>query len=226
MRELWIDVPGHGRVSAAAYGPDGATTLLLGHGAGSNRTSPAVADFAEALAARGHSVVSYNFLYSEARRRVPDSGSLLETTTRAAIAAARALAGPARLFVGGKSMGGRIASQVVAGSDAGAIAGLVLLGYPLHPPGRPEQLRVRHLPQIRVPVLVVQGARDAFGTPEELRPAFAVVPAPVELVVIEGADHSFKVPKRAPRSQGDVKEHVVDVTARWMNGIAISGARP
>jgi predicted alpha/beta-hydrolase family hydrolase len=213
-----IEIPGRGRVSAIAYGPAAAPTLLLGHGAGSNQKTPAIVHFAEALAARGKAIMTYNFLYSEARRRIPDSNDALEETARAAIDAARERARGAALYVGGRSMGGRIASQVVARGDAGEIAGLVLLGYPLHPPGRPEQLRTKHLPNIRVPVLVVQGARDAFGTPDELRPALATVPAKVDLVLIDEADHSFKVPKRSSTSQAQVTERIVDVVAAWIRG--------
>jgi predicted alpha/beta-hydrolase family hydrolase len=160
--------------------------------------------------------VTYNFLYSEARRRIPDPNDVLEETARAAIGAARARARGAPLYVGGRSMGGRIASQVVAGGEAGEVAGLVLLGYPLHPPGRPEQLRTKHLPSIRVPVLVVQGARDAFGTPDELRPALATIPAKVDLVVIDDADHSFKVPKRSSTKQDEVTARIHDVVAAWV----------
>src|SRR5262249_23013534 len=107
-----------------------------------------------------------------------------------------------------KSMGGRIASQIAAG-DPGAspgmaeVAGLVFLGYPLHPPGKPEQLRSRHLPAISVPMLFVQGARDAFGTPEELRPILAKLEAPAELLVIEEGDHSLKVPKAGGLTQAE-----------------------
>jgi predicted alpha/beta-hydrolase family hydrolase len=212
-----IDIPGRGRVSATAYGPSGASMFLLGHGAGSNQKTPAIVHFAEALAARGKAVVTYNFPYSEAHRRVPDPNDVLEEVARAAIGAARERARGAMLYAGGRSMGGRIASQVVARGDAGEVEGLVLLGYPLHPPGRPEQLRTKHLPNIRIPVLVVQGARDAFGTPEELRPALATIPARVELVVIDDADHSFKVPKRSALSQSQVTERIVDVVARWVS---------
>ena len=110
-------------------------------------------------------------------------------------------------------MGGRIASQVAAaGAD---VAGLVLLGYPLHPPGQPEKLRTRHLPAIKVPMLFVQGSRDAFGTPDELRPVLERLTAPVDLCVVEGGDHSYKVPKKL-MPQEQVFEFVLDEVDRWL----------
>jgi uncharacterized protein len=124
-----------------------------------------------------------------------------------------------KLAIGGKSMGGRIASQVAA-AGAGDLAGLVLLGYPLHPPGKPRQLRVRHLPEIAAPMLFVQGSRDAFGTPDELRPILATLKAPVELHVVDDADHSFKVPKRAGVAQDDVYKSIQDRIDRWLRAAA------
>jgi uncharacterized protein len=120
--------------------------------------------------------------------------------------------------VGGKSMGGRIASQV-AGANGDDIAGLVFLGYPLHPPGRPDILRTKHLPDIDAPMLFVQGSRDAFGTPDELTPIIRNLTAPAELCVVEGGDHSFKVPKKAAvspfattsPSAGSIKRQHADV---------------
>ncbi|HKF71719.1 MAG TPA: alpha/beta family hydrolase, partial [Stellaceae bacterium] len=165
-------------------------SLLLAHGAGGNQMSPFMVDYAKGLAERRIDVVTFNFAYSEQRRRLPDRNDKLEACWRAVIAAARAGAlspeiarGP--IAIGGKSMGGRIASQVAAAGSEG-IAGLVLLGYPLHPPGKPEQLRTKHLPALAVPMLIVQGERDAFGTPDELRPVLRALAAKTELFVIEG----------------------------------------
>jgi predicted alpha/beta-hydrolase family hydrolase len=118
--------------------------------------------------------------------------------------------------IGGKSMGGRIASQVAASGQEG-IAGLVFLGYPLHPPGRPDQLRSKHLPDIRAPMLFVQGSRDAFGTPEELRAVFRGLQATAGLCVVEDGDHSFKVPKRSAMPQEQVYEFVLDEIMRWLH---------
>jgi predicted alpha/beta-hydrolase family hydrolase len=196
-------------------------SLILAHGAGANQSSSFMVRFADALASRGIDVVTFNFLYSEQSKRVPDRNDKLEACWRAVIDAFHSGAFGERgnrLVTGGKSMGGRIASQVAAaGAD---VAGVVLLGYPLHPPGRPEQLRTRHLPAIRAPVLIVQGARDAFGTPDELAPVIATMSAPVDLRVVEGGDHSYKVPKKAGRSQQEVDTFVLDEVDAWLRRFA------
>lgn len=190
-------------------------TLLLGHGAGADQLSGFMRMVATGLAARGLDAMTFNFLYKEKGKSVPDPKAKLESCCRAVIDAAlkhRKLKGN-RLVVGGKSMGGRIASQVAAINPAG-IDGLVFLGYPLHPPGRPDKLRDEHLPQIKVPMLFVQGARDAFGSETEIRAIIRKHRLPAELYPIEGGDHSFKVPKSiAPQQK--VYEDVMDEVARW-----------
>ena len=196
-----------------------AVTLILGHGAGANQTSSFMVHFATALATRGIDTVTFNFVYSEARKRVPDRNDKLEGCYRKVIEAVRSGGilndAPGKLVIGGKSMGGRIASQVAA-AGADGMAALVFLGYPLHPPGRPDQLRAKHLPNIRAPSLFVQGSRDAFGTPAELRPILAKLEAPAELHVVEDGDHSFKVPKRAGIAQEAVYEAILDRIERWL----------
>ena len=204
-----VEVAASQHVAAIVYpaaGERAGISLILAHGAGANQMSAFMVRFAKALAARGVDTMTFNFLYSELRKRLPDKNDKLEACWRKIIEAHHAgafgepLAGN-HLFIGGKSMGGRIASQVAAAPPDG-IAGLVLLGYPLHPPGQPEKLRTRHLPAIRAPMLIVQGSRDAFGTPEELRPVLAPLKAPTELLVVEGGDHSFKVAKKAGAGPG------------------------
>jgi uncharacterized protein len=194
--------------------------LILAHGAGANQTSSFMVRFATALAARGIDTVTFNFSYSEAGRRIPDRNDKLELCYRKIIAAfhdgsLQKNLGRQKLVIGGKSMGGRIASQVAA-NTADDIAGLVLLGYPLHPPGRPEKLRSKHLPDIRAPMLFVQGSRDSFGTPDELRPILKHLKTTADLCVVEGGDHSFKVPKQAPTTQEQVYEFVLDEIQRWL----------
>jgi predicted alpha/beta-hydrolase family hydrolase len=226
-----VEVTSSNRFTAVAYPAiSGKTqaTYIIAHGAGGNQLSPWLLQFATSAAARGIGVVTFNFLYSEQGRGLPDKNDKLEACWRKVVEAwhdgafAKSLgkaAGP--LIIGGKSMGGRIASQIAAG-DPGAspgmaeVAGLVFLGYPLHPPGKPERLRSRHLPVIRVPMLFVQGARDAFGTPEELRPILSKLKAPTDLLVVEQGDHSFKVPKAAGRSQAQVFDFVLDGIESWL----------
>lgn len=233
--EPWpVTVTPSDRVTALLYRAAPARRIglpvILAHGAGADQNSGFMVHFATGLAARGLDTVTFNFLYTEAGRRAPDRNDRLEACWRAVIAAVRTdgIAGDGdRLVIGGKSMGGRIASQVAADpvpSDDDAVAGLVLLGYPLHPPGRPDQLRSQHLQRIRAPMLFVQGSRDAFGTPDELRTALAGAKADGDLRVVEGGDHSFKVPKRGGVPQDEVYAAVLDDIARWIT--AVAGGRP
>jgi predicted alpha/beta-hydrolase family hydrolase len=175
--------------------------------------------FATELAERGIEAVTFNFLYTEHRRRIPDRNDRLEVCYRAVIDAVRNRIGRNKLAIGGKSMGGRIASQVAAKTPLD-LAGLVFLGYPLHPPGKPDQLRSKHLPSIRAPMLFVQGARDAFGTPDELRPIIRELGTAAELFVIEDGDHSFKVPKKTGIPQQDVYRWILDHVVQWLNEAA------
>jgi predicted alpha/beta-hydrolase family hydrolase len=184
--------------------------LILGHGAGAGQRSAFMVDFAQALAALGFDVITFNFLYTEQGRKIPDRAPALEACYRSVIAASAAHLASARraLFIGGKSMGGRIATQVAAADPALPLAGLVLLGYPLHPPGKPDQRRDKHLPSIRRPMLFVQGTRDAFGTPDELAPILRELqPAPLLHAIAQG-DHSFKLSRKDPAAQAKVFEEV------------------
>jgi predicted alpha/beta-hydrolase family hydrolase len=193
------------------------TTLVLAPGAGAGQLHDFMVSFATALAARGIDAMTFDFLYAERGRRLPDRNDRLEACYAAVIAAVRnhARLGRNILAIGGKSMGGRIASQVAAGG-VNDLAGLVLLGYPLHPPGKPDQLRAKHLFAIATPMLIVQGARDAFGTPDELRPIIARLAAPTSLQVVEGGDHSFKVAKSSAEPQRQVYTAIQDKIVRWL----------
>ncbi len=184
------------RTTLRSYPADAAhASLLLAHGAGAPQTHPWMVAISEALAARGVAVYTFNFLYTEQGRRLPDKGSLLEATFRAVIQQLRARV-ETPLFLGGKSMGGRIATQVAARGEPG-LAGLVLLGYPLHPPGKPLQLRWTHLPKVTVPMLFIQGERDPFGPVAELAPRVEALPGRARILAIEGGNHSLATPKRS-----------------------------
>ena len=192
--------------------------LILGHGAGAGQRSTFMVDFASGLSALGIDVITFNFLYTEQGRRIPDRAPALESCYRAVIDVVRAHVDSARrsLFIGGKSMGGRIATQVAAADPSLPLAGLVLLGYPLHPPGRPAERRDKHLPAIARPMLFVQGTRDAFGTPAELAPIIsALQPAPALHVVAQG-DHSFKLSRKDPAAQAAVYAELQRVIAAWI----------
>lgn len=214
--KFWAYIGLSGRVSAIRYPASGKSIplrLVLAHGAGSNQLSPSMTRMATALADRGIETITFNFFYSEKRKKVPDKNDRLEACWRGMI---MPLTGDKNLplVIGGRSMGGRIASQVAA-ADSPGIAGLVLLGYPLHPPGRPEQLRSKHLPHIKAPMLFVQGSKDAFGTPQELKPILKSLKN-TELCVVENGDHSFKVPKSAGIAQDKVDAFVLDQVEAWL----------
>ena len=177
--------------------------LILGHGAGAGQRSGFMVDFARALAALGVDVITFNFLYTEQGRKIPDRAPTLEACYRAVIETVSAKVTSARhaLFIGGKSMGGRIATQVAAADPELRLSGLVLLGYPLHPPGKPTERRDKHLSAIGRPMLFVQGTRDAFGTPDELAPVMATMQPPPTVHVVAKGDHSFKLPRKDPAAQ-------------------------
>jgi uncharacterized protein len=191
-------------------------TLILGHGAGAGQSSPFMVTFATELALRGIDAVTFNFFYMEHRRGGPDKNDKLEACWRAVIETVRTHKKLKRnkLAIGGKSMGGRIASQVAA-AGVGDLAGLVFLGYPLHPPGNPEKLRSKHLPLIKSPMLFIQGSRDTFGTEDEMRPIVKKLPR-ATLHIIAGGDHSLKVPKSAGVTQPELYAAVQDEIVRWL----------
>jgi hypothetical protein len=213
--KIRVDIAPSEHVTAIVYPTSGKRApfrLILAHGAGSNQLTPSMTRMASALSGHGIETVTFNFLYSEKRKKVPDKNDKLEACWRRIIETFAEKNRP--LVIGGKSMGGRIASQVAAANSSG-IVGLVFLGYPLHPPGRPEQLRSKHLPDIKAPMLFVQGSKDAFGTPDELRPILKPLKN-AELCVVENGDHSFKVPKSAGVSQDKVDAFVLDQVESWL----------
>jgi len=218
-----VQLQGAGHVTALNYSPaDGGSsraTLILGHGAGAGQTSSFMVRAATGLSERGIEVVTFNFPYIEQRRRVPDQAAKLETCYRAVIASVRGRRdSPDRqLFIGGKSLGGRIASHLAAADEELSpwLSGLLCLGYPLHPPGQPGKLRAAHLGQIKVPILIVQGSRDNFGTPDELHAAFPQGAA-VEIFVVEGGDHSLRVSRNAA-VQDPVDAAVLDRVQQWIS---------
>ncbi len=201
----------------AAKGKRARVTVVLGHGAGANQLSGFMVMIAKGLAARGFDVMTFNFVYKEQGRSIPDQKARLESCYQAVIDEARMnrKLKKNRLVIGGKSMGGRIASQVAAVAPDG-IGGLVFLGYPLHPPGRPDKLRDAHLKDIQAPMLFVQGGRDTFGTAEEIRAVIKRLRLPAKIFVIEGGDHSFKVPKSLGVPHESVYEGILDEVAGWL----------
>jgi uncharacterized protein len=202
-------------VSARLDGPADADVLLvLAPGAG----APITHDFMETVAAgfgeKGLRVARFNFVYLENGKKSPDRQPILEETYRSAVQALSDETDGRKVFLGGKSMGGRIASHIVAdGFDAD---GLVFLGYPLHPPGRPDRIRDRHLHDIKVPMLFVEGTRDPFCPLETLEKVRADLPGPTDLLVVDDGDHSLKVRKSSGRSTEEALAEVVGDVAGWI----------
>jgi uncharacterized protein len=202
-------------------GPEAApVTVLLAHGAGAPMDSPAMTAAARALAAAGLRVARFEFGYMAARRsgtrRPPPRAESVMLEYRAAVAA---LGAQRRLVIGGKSMGGRVASMVADELHAaGAVAGLLCLGYPFHPPGRPEQLRTAHLERLATPALICQGTRDPFGTREEV--AGHPLSARIEILWLEDGDHDLK-PRKGVSGFGaaDHLRRVAERTAAWAGGL-------
>jgi uncharacterized protein len=196
--------------------------LILAHGAGAGQRHPFMVNFARGLSERGLDVITFDFHYMNQKRRVPDRMPQLVACYRAIIAAAREQIESAheRLFIGGKSMGGRAATHVAADDPDLIISGIVLLGYPLHPPGRPTQTRDAHLPNVKRPMLFVQGSRDTFGTPSELKPILgSLSPLPM-LHTVHGGDHSFKVAGRdAKQTQEAVCAEVQETIVQWIRSV-------
>ena len=194
---------------------DPSTLLIIAHGAGGPMHSPFIRFFHTELAKQGFIAVKFNFPYMEAGRKVPDRKDVLEESYRTTIEQARNhIANGSRIFIGGKSMGGRIASQVAA-ADATDVEGLFFLGYPLHPPGRVDQLRDQHLYKIKKPMLFMSGTRDSFARKDLLEKVIQRIGPNAQLHWIKGGDHSFKT----PRSKSGISEgtqEALTVLLEWL----------
>ena len=196
------------QLGARTYAAEGTAraVFVFAHGAGAGQHHPFMAGVSRGLAAHGIDVVTFDFPYKRLQKSAPDRPPVLEQSFRDTVAAARKWSTADRLFIGGKSMGGRIATHLAA-QGLESLAGVVCFGYPLHPPGKPAQLRIEHLPSITVPVLVIQGERDSFGTPDELRPHLEAMTAATRLHVIPRADHSLSVRGKTPvETQAELAE--------------------
>jgi predicted alpha/beta-hydrolase family hydrolase len=193
-----------------AAGPKAA--LVLAHGAGAGQKHPFMVRFARGMAERHISTATFDFPYITAGKKVPDRAPVLEQAWRDALAAGHAAFDPLPLFIGGKSMGGRMASHIASQSVEG-VKGLVFLGYPLHPPGQLDKRRDAHLPPIVEPMLFVQGSRDAFGTAADITKLLPSLKH-AEVHEVTGGDHSFKVP--GGKKKDDGMEAIMDTVAAWI----------
>jgi predicted alpha/beta-hydrolase family hydrolase len=205
-----------GEVSALLERPAGARSLLvLGHGAGAGMRHHFMEDAASALAARGVATFRYQFPYVEKGQFRPDPQPILLATVRSAVAFAREAAGDLPMLAGGKSMGGRMTSLAASKEALPGVRGLAFFGFPLHPAGAPSIERAAHLDRVTVPMLFLAGTRDKLADLDLLRPVIDRLGARATLHVVEGADHSFEVLKRAGRTAADVLDELAQTVATW-----------
>lgn len=211
---------GSGQVSGLLALPEKAQALyVLAHGAGAGMRHPFLERVAARLGDAAIATLRYQFLYMERRARRPDPPAVAERTVRAAVEAAARAAPGLPLVAGGKSFGGRMTSSAQANQPLPGVRGLVFLGFPLHPPGRPGTARAEHLFRIEVPMLFLQGTRDEFADLELLRPLIERLGQRATLALVEGGDHSFRVHKRAGRSDAAVMDELVGTIAAWVDGV-------
>jgi uncharacterized protein len=215
-REMRIAVEGAGEVSAVLTRPaDARWMLVLAHGAGAGMRHAFMEALAEELVSVGVATLRYQFPYMEEGRGVPDRPKVLTATVAAAVRAAKEVAPGLRLLAGGKSMGGRMSSQAAAEGFLNEVRGLVFFGFPLHPPKQPGTKRAEHLSKVAMPMLFLQGTRDALADLRLLRPICKELGARATLQVVETADHSFHVLKKSGRNDQEVLRELAVATAAW-----------
>ena len=212
-------------VTGSLAGPPGSLPpVLLAHGAGAGQDHPGVGGLRDRLADRGLRVLTFNYPYMEAGRRRPDHQGKLLDCHRAAVEWLENETGSDRVVLAGRSMGGRMGTYVA--TERTDVAGVILFAYPLHPTGKPERLRIDHLPDIRVPMLFFSGTRDSMAREELIARHLRPLPG-ATIEMIEGADHSFRVPRRTGRTSDDVLDQVADRTVEWFeDSVRTSGLPP
>ena len=221
-----IEIIGMGNVSAVLSGPDqpgdsNKTGVIIAHGAANDMNNILIVAVADGLASAGYTTLRFNFPYKEKGKKSPDTESTLIRTWQGAVS--HLLNNERfpvdRVVAAGKSMGGRIASQMVA-ADKMVVEALIFLGYPLHAPGRTDKLRDSHLYEIKKPMLFFAGTRDPLCKMEKLREVLHQLPGQFDLEIVEGGDHSFKLPKSSPSSKDSVHRQIVGKCLQWLDPIA------
>jgi len=215
-RQVDIEVDGGRRVSGLLELPaEARCCYVLAHGAGAGMAHPFMASVAAELAERRIATLRYQFPYMESGGKRPDAPALAQATVRAAVAAAARLAPGLPLIAGGKSFGGRMTSQAQAAASLAGVRGLAFLGFPLHPANKPSDTRAAHLADVAVPMLFLQGTRDALADLTLLRPMVDRLGQRATLVLFDDADHSFHVPARTGRKDAEVRREMLDALAQW-----------
>ena len=222
LQSLTIDFDDR-RVSALLQAPEEARALyVLAHGAGAGMTHPFLEAVAGELAERGIATLRFQFPSMEAGGRRPDPPALAQATVQAAVAEARRRLPGLPLFAGGKSFGGRMSSQAQAAAPLEGVRGLIFLGFPLHPAGKPSAERARHLSEVAIPMLFLQGTRDSLAALDQLQPAVAALGRRATLTLCQDADHSFHVPVRSGRTDPAVRGEMLDALAAWTKRVSRS----
>jgi len=219
-KRVEFDVEGTGTVSGLLEAPAGARwCYVLAHGAGAGMRHPFLAGVARGLGSLGIATLRYQFPYMERGSKRPDSPKVAHAAVRAAVAEAAGLMPGMPLLAGGKSFGGRMTSQAQAASPLAGVRGLVFLGFPLHPPDKPSNERAKHLFEVTIPMLFLQGTRDEFAQMSLLEPLGRELGARATLKLIPDADHSFHVPAKTGRKDADVRVELLDAMAAWMDRV-------
>lgn len=219
-KPLTIDVDTTRRVSALLLSPeDPVACYVLAHGAGAGMSHPFLELVADGLAARGIATLRYQFPYMEQGSKRPDAPKLAQATVRAAVEKARTLLPGMSLVAGGKSFGGRMTSQAQAASPLPGVKGLAFLGFPLHAAGKPSDERAAHLYDVRIPMLFLQGTRDALADKTLMQALARKLGKRTTLVFLDGADHSWHVPKSSGKSDAEIMAQALDALAAWTRGL-------
>jgi uncharacterized protein len=219
-RKFKIEVGSHGAVSALLLRPrEARACFVFAHGAGVGMTHPSMETVAIGLAERGIATFRYQFPYMEKGSKRPDPPAVAHATVRAAVAMAKESCDGFTLIAGGKSFGGRMTSQAQAKSPLQGVRALAFFGFPLHPQGQPSTERAAHLSQVHIPMLFLQGTNDGLALLDLLRPVIASLRPRATLHLLEGADHSFHVPKRSGRTDAEVMDEALNAFAAWVGRI-------
>ena len=222
MEEVAIDIPGSDPVPGLLNKPAAAKAcLVLAHGAGAGMRHTFLQAVAEGMHARDVATLRFEFPYMAKGSRRPDPPKVAAACVRAAVVTAAELAPGLPLFAGGKSFGGRMTSTAQAAAALPEVRGLVFLGFPLHAAKTPSVVRAAHLAAVAVPMLFLQGSRDALAEPALIEAEVAKVGARATLVMTDDADHSFHVPKRSGRTDAEVMESLLDAIAAWMDAVLL-----
>jgi predicted alpha/beta-hydrolase family hydrolase len=218
-KSVEINVDDSTRVAGILIAPrESKACFVVAHGAGAGMQHPFMASLANDLAALRIATLRYQFPYMERRGRRPDTPAVCHATVRAAVAAAGALVPSLHLIAGGKSFGGRMTSQAQAAKPLPRVRGLVFLGFPLHPPKQPSDTRGEHLLKVQIPMLFLQGARDALADVTLLNPLVKRLGNRATLCVLQDADHSFRVPARSTTTNSQINDEVLSALATWAEG--------